>query len=141
MRTTIRSIFALGLLLGFSLPTLAGDAKGFDATPQAKVYRASLTAIDAGDWTAYSKTITSQAAKEIEAQLKEMGKTTKDGMELMKILAPSDMKVTDLKVDGKKATLTATGKSDGEAMYGTVELEEENGQWKVGKQSWTNTKP
>jgi Domain of unknown function (DUF4878) len=140
MRTTIRSILALGLLLGFTLPTLAAGAKNLDATPQAKVYRASLKAIDAGDWNAYSKTITSEAVKEIEAQMKEMGKTPQDGMAIMKAMAPSDLKITDLKVDGKKATLSATGKSDGEAMRGTVELEEENGQWKVGHQSWTNKK-
>jgi hypothetical protein len=138
MRTAIRSILAVGLLLGLALPAIAADV---EASPQAKVYRASLKAIQDGNYEAYKKCMTSAAVKEIEAQTKEMGKTPKDGMEMMKVMAPSDVKLTDLKVDGKKAVLTATGKQDKETMYGSVNLEEENGAWKVGKQSWTNKKP
>jgi len=59
---------------------------------------------------------------------------------MMKMMAPSDIKLTNLKVDGKKAVLSATGKQDKETMYGTINLEEEKGEWKVGKQSWTNKK-
>ena len=139
MRTTTRAILAVGLLIGLSLPTLAADAKNLEDTPQAKVYRASLKAIAAGDYTAYTKCMTSEAVKEIEKQTKEMGKTPKDGMELMKMMAPSDVKFTDLKVDGKKAVLSATGKQDKETVYGTINLQDENG-WKVGKQAWTNKK-
>jgi len=138
MRTAIRSILAVGLLLGLALPAIAADV---EASPQAKVYRASLKAIQDGNYEAYKKCMTTAAVKEIEAQTKEMGKTPKDGMEMMKVMAPSDVKLTDLKVDGKKAVLTATGKQDKETMYGSVNLEEENGAWKVGKQSWTNKKP
>jgi hypothetical protein len=143
MRTTTRtrSLLALGLLLSLALPTFAADAaKDVESTPQAKVYRASLKAIATGDYDAYAKCMTSEAVKEIEAQTKEMGKTTKDGMEMMKAMAPSDVKLTNLKVDGKKAVLSATGKQDKEVMYGSIDLEEEKGQWKVGKQSWTNKK-
>ena len=71
---------------------------------------------------------------------KEMGKTPKDLMELIQIMQPKDVKLSDLKVDGKKATMAATGKSDSETMYGNIELVDENGQWKVRKQSWSNTK-
>jgi hypothetical protein len=141
MKTAIRSILALGLVLGLSHAAGAADSKDLESTPQAKVYRASLKAIAAGDYNAYAKCMTSQAVKEIEAQTKEMGKTTKDGMELLKMMAPSDVKFTNLKVDGKKAVLTATGKAMDETQYGSIDLEEENGQWKVGKQSWTNKKP
>ena len=140
MRTAIRSILALGLLLGFTLPAAAADSKDIESTPQAKVYRASLKAVADGDYPAYTKCMTSEAVKAIEAQTKELGKTPKDGMELMKMMAPSDIKLTVLKVDGKKAVLSATGKQDKETMYGSIDLEEENGQWKVGKQSWTNKK-
>ncbi len=140
MRKTTRSILALGLLLGLSLPALAADARNIEGTPQAKVYRASLKAIETGDYAAYTKCMTTEAVKEIEAQTKEMGKTPKDGMEMMKAMAPKGIKFTDLKVDGKKATLSATGKMDTEVMKGSIDLEEENGQWKVGKQSWSNAK-
>ena len=137
MRTALRSLLALGLLAGLALPAVAADV---ESSPQAKVYRASLKAIQDGNYEAYKKCMTSAAVKEIEAQTKEMGKTPKDGMEMMKMMAPTEVKLTDLKVDGKKAVLTATGKQDKETMYGSVDLEEEGGQWKVGKQSWTNKK-
>jgi hypothetical protein len=142
MRTGSRSALALGLLLGFALTAstaLAAD-KDVESTAQAKAYRASLKAIDGGDYAAYTKCMTSEAVKEIEKQTKELGKTPKDGMEMLKIMEPSDIKLTDLKVDGKKAVLSATGKQDKETMYGTINLEEEKGEWKVGKQSWTNKK-
>ena len=141
MRTTLRSLTtALALLLGLTLAAFAAGSKDVESTPQAKVYRASLKAIADGDYAAYTKCMTSEAVKEIEKQTKEMGKTPKDGMELMKMMAPSDVKLTDLKVDGKKAVLTATGKQDKEDVFGSIDLQEENGQWKVGKQSWTNKK-
>jgi len=141
MKTAFRSALALGLLLGLALTaSTAIAAVDVESTPQAKVYRASLKAIDTGDYAAYTKCMTSEAVKEIEKQTKEMGKTPKDGMEMMKMMAPSDIKLTNLKVDGKKAVLSATGKQDKETMYGTINLEEEKGEWKVGKQSWTNKK-
>ena len=141
MKAITRSILALGLLVGLSYVGTAADTKkDIDSTPQGKVYRASQKAIQEGNYEAYTKCMTSEAVKEIEKQTKEMGKTPKDGMEMMKMMAPTDIKFTDLKVDGKKATLMATGKMDKETMKGSIDLAEENGQWKVGKQSWSNSK-
>jgi Domain of unknown function (DUF4878) len=119
---------------------LGADSKNLEATPQAKAYRALLKAVDAGDFDAYKKSVTKEGVKAIEQQMKETGMEPKKGMELLKMLVPSDVKFTSLKVDGKKATLEATGKVDGEMNRGTIPMEEEDGQWKVGKQSWTNAK-
>jgi hypothetical protein len=58
----------------------------------------------------------------------------------MVMMTPSDIAVTDVKVEGKKATLKASGKLDNEMNYGTIEMAEEDGQWKVGQQSWANHK-
>ena len=137
MRTTLRSILAIALLLGSSIAALAAD--DIEASPQAKVYRASAKAIGAGDVKAYSKTLASEANQEMEKVAKDMGKTPKDLMELLQIMQPKDVKLSDLKVDGKKATMSATGKAEGETMYGSVELLEENGERKVRKQKWSNT--
>jgi hypothetical protein len=76
----------------------------------------------------------------MEKQLKEMGKTPKDGLQLVTMLAPQDIHFTDLKVNGKKATLTMTGKSDGQMQKGSAELAEEGGQWKMGRQEWSSAK-
>jgi hypothetical protein len=141
MRNASRALLLLiGILLA-TLPALAaGNAKDLEGTPQAKAYRALIKAIDAQDFEAYKKCMMAEASKDMDKQLKEMNKTPKEVMGFFKMMEPTDIKFTDLKVDGKKATLMATGKSDGEVNKGTIELAEENGAWKIGKQSWTNAK-
>ncbi|MCA1582655.1 MAG: DUF4878 domain-containing protein [Acidobacteria bacterium] len=132
---------AILLSLGVSMAALAaGSGKDLEATPQAKAYRALLKAIDAGDYEAYKKCMMAEAGKDIDAQVKQMGKTPKETMGFFKMMEPTDVKFTSLDVKDKKATLSATGKSSGEVNRGTIELAEENGQWKIGKQSWTNAK-
>ncbi len=140
MKMMTRSTLVPALLLAVSSVVVAAGARDLESTPQAKVYRASLKAIEDGDYAAYIKCMTSEAVQEIEKQTKELGKTPKDGMELLKVMAATDVKFTNLKVDGKKAVLSATGKQDQEVMYGSIDVQEENGQWKVGRQSWTNKK-
>ena len=140
MRTMLRSILVLAVLLGSSLAAPAADPAEVEASPQAKAYRASEKAIAAGDEKAYAKTLTSEASKQMETKAKELGKTPKELMELLQVMQPTNVELGDLKVDGKKATLTATGKADGETRYGTIELEDENGQWKVRKSKWSNVK-
>jgi Cu/Ag efflux protein CusF len=144
MRTMLRPLLVVSLVLASSLaafPAAAADSKDVDSTPQGKVYRASDKAIASGDLKAYQATLASDAVKEMDKVAKDMGKTPKDMMELLQILQPKNVKLGDLKVDGKSATMSMTGKSENETMYGTAELVEENGQWKVRKQSWSNTKP
>ena len=135
------TLFVLLLALIFSSSALgAGAAKDIEATPQAKAYRALLKTVEKGDYEGYKKCMTKEAAKGIDQQTKEMGLDPKKGMEMMKAMTPSDLKLTSVKVDGKKATLEATGKMDNELNKGTISLEQEDGQWKVANQSWTNAK-
>jgi len=141
MRIVTRFTLALSILLGISLAVRAADdSKNLENTPQGKAYRAQSKAIQAGDYEAYKKSMVAAAGKDMDKQLKDMGKTGKEAMEMLKAMQPTDIKLTSLKVDGKKATMQATGMMDKEANKGTIELAEENGQWKVGKQSWTNAK-
>lgn len=141
MRIITRAALVFALVLGFSLAARAADkAKDLESTPQGKAYRAQAKAIAAGDYEAYKKSMVAEAGKDMDKQLKEMNKTGKEAMEMLKVMQPTDIKLTDLKVDGKKATLSATGMMEKEVNKGTIELAEENGQWKVGKQSWTNAK-
>ena len=135
-----RALLGLALGIAATLPALAAPTKDIESTPQAKVYRANAKAIATGDYEGYKKTMSSESLKQMEAQTKEMKKTPKEIMEFMKIMSPTDVKLTDLKVDGKKATLSMTGKSDGQAMKGTAAMVEESGQWKMGRQEWSNAK-
>ena len=141
MRAMNRAAVALLLFSALSVAgPAAGAAKDLETTPQAKAYRALLKAIDAGDYEAYKKCMMGEAARDIDRQVKEMGKTPKETMGLFKAMAPTQVKFTSLQVDGKKATLSAAGKMGGEVNRGTIELAQEDGQWKIGKQSWTNAK-
>ena len=140
MRTTSRLALSLCLILSLAAAAAgADDAKKLESTPQAKAYRVMLKAIDAGDFEAYKKSMTKEARTAIDAQMKEMEMKPEDAMKFMKAMAPTELKFTSLKVDGKKATMMATGKVGGEPNNkGTIDLAEEDGVWKIGKQSWTN---
>ena len=94
----------------------------------------------AGHSEAYKKAMPKEARGGIDKQTTEMGLDPKKGMEILKMMSPTDLKYTSLKVEGKKAVLEATGKVGGEANKGTIALEQEDGQWKVANQSWTNAK-
>jgi hypothetical protein len=133
------AFFFVLLAVALCAPVGAAD-KDLSKTPQAKIHEAQLKALRAGDYEGYRKTMTRAANEGIDKEIKESGMEPKKAMEFLKEMAPSDVKYTDLKVDGEKATLKATGKSMDEVNYGTIELEEEDGQWKIGQQSWTNKK-
>jgi hypothetical protein len=123
------------------LPALAADqAAAAAASPQAKVYQAHLKAMNAADYQAFRATMSKEALAHMDKQNKDMGLDPKKMMEMMKAMAATDLKFTDLKVDGRKATLLATGKMGGEANWGTISLVDEGGQWKIETESWTNTK-
>ncbi len=129
------------LFFAASALTLAAEqTKDLESTPQGKIYRVQEKAIKAGDFEAYKKTMTKASAAGIDKQMKDAGMHTKKGMELLKVLLPTELKFVSLKVDKNKATLMATGKMDGEVNKGTIELEQEDGQWKIAQQSWTNKK-
>jgi len=141
MRILVRTSLALAVAAVLCTPALtAGGSKDLEKTPQVKTYRALLKAVDAGDYEAYKKTMAAESAKGMDQQMKDSGMDAKKGMAFLKAMSPAELKLTSLKVDGKKANLLATGKVDGELNYGTIELAEEGGEWKVVKQSWTNKK-
>jgi Domain of unknown function (DUF4878) len=140
MQTLIRT--ALGLLalilLGTPMLLAGGAEKDLEATPQGKAYRSLLKIVDTGDYEAYKKAMAAESAKTMDAELKESGMDAKKAMTFLRMMSPTELKLTSLKVDGKKATLMAKGKMGGEMNNGTIEMVEEDGQWKVLKQSWSN---
>jgi hypothetical protein len=139
MRKALTRVLPVALLtLAITVPARA--AQDAASSPQAKAYQGLLKAVAAGDYVAYKKCMTKAANEGIEKQTKEMNLDPKKVMGMLQAMTPTDIKYTGLKVDGKKAVLDATGKVGGEANWGTINLEEEDGQWKIGQQSWTNTK-
>ncbi|HKD17454.1 MAG TPA: hypothetical protein VKG23_06255 [Thermoanaerobaculia bacterium] len=139
MRPAHRVHLALAVCLGLVLSSASAlAASDVEATPQAKAYRAALKAVAAGDYDAYRKTLSSATLKQMDEQTK--GKSPKEVMGFVKMMTPTDVKLTSVKVDGKNATLLADAKMDGQAMKGSIALQEEGGQWKVGQPSWQPAK-
>jgi hypothetical protein len=81
------------------------------------------------------------------ARVKEYNATPaadRGGMfEIIKMMAPTNVKVTKEAAAGTGATLTATGVDSMEKkpQYGTLKLVKEGGAWKIADESWTNVKP
>jgi hypothetical protein len=140
MRIVGRALGAAALALAFSVSASAAGKEDLSKTPQAKVHQAMLKAVAAGDYEAYKKCMTRAAVEGIEKESKEGGLDPKKAMGILKEMTPKDLAYTNLKVDGKKATLEATGQVFGEPNKGTIDLEQENGEWKISRQSWTNKK-
>ncbi len=142
MKRFVPLAFAALLVTATHSAAGAPQKGGGDAakSPQAKVYAAWVKAVKAGDLAAWKKLVPAEASTQIEAQAKEMKKTPKDVVEFLGMMTPDENSVTGLMVDGAKATLSVTGKSKGEPKpsYGKVEMVEEGGAWKVGKQSWSD---
>jgi hypothetical protein len=130
--------FAILAVLSVAVPATA--AQDISKSPQVAAYQALLKAVKAGDFEGYKKSMTKAAGAEIDKQIKEMGMDPKKGMEMLKSMMAENIKYTALKVDGKKAVLSATGRAMDSDQYGTIDLEEEAGGWKVAQQSWTNEK-
>lgn len=136
---TLTALFVVAALC----VSAADPAKGGgDAakSPQAKVYLEWVKAVKAGNLEAWKKLVPAEASKQIEAQAKEMKKTPKDVLDFLGSMSPDENKITGLKVDGTKATLSVTGTTKGEPKpsYGKVEMVLEGGAWKVGQQSWSD---
>ena len=141
MRIPVRiGLSVVTALLVCSSAFAAGASKDLEKTAQVKAYRALLKTVDAGDYEAYKKGMAAETAKGMDQQMKDAGIDAKKGMEFLKAMSPTELKFTSLKLDGRKATLEATGKVGGEINYGTIEMVDEDGQWKVVRQSWTNKK-
>ena len=143
MRRALHLVFVAVFVAG-ALSVSAGDPPkgGGDVakSPQAKVYMAWVKAVKSGDLDSWKKLVPAEASKEIEAQAKEMKKTPKDVLDFLGAMSPDKNTFTGLKVVGDKATLsvTRTTKGDPNPSYGKVEMVQEGGAWKVGKQSWSD---
>jgi hypothetical protein len=143
MKRLVHLGFAVLLAIGTLSATAGAPASAAAAakSEQAKVYAAWVKAVKAGDLAAWKKLVPAEASQQIEAQAKEMKKSPKDVLDFLGAMSPDENTVTGLTVDGMKATLSVTGKTKGEPKpsYGKVEMIQEGGAWKVGKQSWGDT--
>jgi hypothetical protein len=111
-------------LKGTPLPAGGGDI--------GKTYLAFTKIIAAGDMNAVRGGVSAERAAQMNTpDFKEM-------FPLLQAMVPKDIKITGGAVDGDTATLTATGKSDGDKATGIISMVREGGKWKVAKESWSS---
>jgi len=65
----------------------------------------------------------------------------KEAMEFMAALTPKDPKITKGFVEKNRAALYVIGTLEKEKQYGTIEMIRKEGEWRVKKESWSNTPP
>ena len=95
-----------------------------------KAYLAYTKILAGGNIAALQKAVSAARAKQMDdPDFKQM-------FPLVQAMEPKKIKITGGAMDGDKATLTATGASDGAPAKGTIEMVREGGAWKVDKESW-----
>jgi len=75
----------------------------------------------------------------------ELDKTSDEELKAMLALAvamtPKDPKITEGYENGDKGILFVTSIVDKQKQYGTIEMEKQDGQWVVARESWSDTPP
>ncbi len=140
MRSRCFRLLAPLLALAFAAGAGPVSAAALESTPQVQTYRALLRAMKSGDYPAYRRLMVKEAGPLMDEQTRRAGKSPREVLALMTKMTPSDVSVTDLEIRGNRATLHASGRIDGEMNYAVVDLTEQDGQWKVERQSWS-TRP
>jgi hypothetical protein len=109
---------------------LEGKPLGPGGGDPGKAYLAYTKILAGGSIAAVKKAVSAVRAKQMDdPDFKQM-------FPLVQAMEPKKIKVTGGAVNGDKATLTATGDSDGAPAKGTIEMVREGGAWKVDKESW-----
>lgn len=115
-------------------PATPEEMKAAEASPQAAVYRAFEKAVQAKDIAALKGMASAELRKQMDDP--EFPKM----LDFIREIAPVEVRLQKLTVDGSAAVLTAKGKdSDGKPSTGVINLVKEGAAWKMSKQSW-NTK-
>jgi hypothetical protein len=112
---------------------LEGMSLGAGGGDPGKAYLAYTRILAGGNTAAVKKAVSTDRAKQMDVpDFKEM-------FPLLQAMEPKKIKVTGGAVNGDKATLAATGDSEGTPAKGTIEMVREGGVWKVGKESWKSS--
>ena len=128
------------LLVLTSMPVLGAQAPPANETGTAFYNRYQAAFAKATKVEQLTPFMTAASVKEMMA---DSPARRAEGLEMMKMMAMSNVKVTKEVAAGTGATLTVTGVDPMEKkpQYGTVTLIKEAGAWKISKESWTNLAP
>ena len=107
------------------------DPQEIEKSPQAVAYRHYVKAIQDGNWLDIMRDVTS----EISEKLQMIGGSEQHLAMFRESLA-SDIKFTNLRVEGSKAVLSATGKAQGVPATCEIQLRRQGKYWRIEKDEW-----
>jgi hypothetical protein len=112
-------------------PPSAAAGAAAEKSAQGKAYRAYEKALRAGDVATLKRSVTAERAKQFgDPKMKE-------GLKIIQMMMPKDIRILDLRTEGASATLVLLGKGPGgEESTGEATMRTEGGQWKVAEESW-----
>lgn len=104
-----------------------------DGGEPAQAYLATIAAMRAGDVDKLIKLASPDRAKRMEAERSKPDFA--ENVAMLKMMAPAEVQVTGGKSYGERVILDIKGKEDGQAFTGTVEMNWEDGAWRMGDQN------
>jgi hypothetical protein len=114
------------------VPPTAAETAAAQKSPQAKVYRDFLNAVQKEDLAALKKLFSKEQAKNLDDP------DAKKMVQMVRMMSPTDIKVLKVVETGDAADLTVAGKQDGNVANGVVHMVKEGGAWKVQREEWKN---
>ena len=126
----ILAVFCAALAAGGCVKVVT-DPQEVEKSPQAAAYRAYVKAIQDGNWLDIMRDVTS----EISEKLQMIGGSEQHLAMFRESLA-SDIKFTKLRVEGRKAVLSATGKAQGAPATCEIQLRLQGKYWRIEKDEW-----
>jgi hypothetical protein len=115
-----------------TVPPTAAETAAAQKSPQAKVYRDFLNAVQKEDLAALKKLFSKEQAKNLDDP------DAKKMLKMVKMMSATDIKVLKVVETGDAADLTVAGKQDGNVANGVVHMVKEGGAWKVQREEWKN---
>lgn len=115
-----------------AVPPTAAETAAAQKSPQARVYRDFLNAVQKEDLPALRKLFSKEQAKNLDDP------DAKKMVRMVKMMSATDIKVLKVVESGETSDLTVAGKQDGNVVNGVVHMVREGGSWKVQREEWKN---
>lgn len=123
-------------LIVFTLVQSSLSAQNTQGLTPEQTYIIYLKCFQAGNFEAYKSYVDKKILEKIEQSTTQV--EPEKVMQMLKFIAPRNVKIIDSKITTQKAVLKATGELPGATTpaKGAIVLIKENGQWKVSAEKW-----
>ena len=102
-----------------------------EKSPQAAAYRAYVRAIENGNWLDMMRSVTSDVADRLQ-----MIGGSEQHLAMFRESLATDIHFVQLRIEGSKAVLSATGKAQGAPAKCEIQLRRQGNLWRVEKDEW-----